>query len=76
MVVQVGEQVEAVVQQARPDYLVLSVASAGQAIGFAASTSFNAQSAELRPRFTVGQTVTATVAALPEEATGVTQVLH
>ena len=51
-------------------YLVISLPQHGNALGFAASKDYNGFGIDAGARFEVGQTVSATVAALPEAATG------
>ena len=53
-------------------YLVLSLPQHGSALGFAASKDYNGFGIDAGARFEVGQTVSATIAALPEAATGET----
>lgn len=52
-------------------YLVISLPEHGSALGFAASKDFNGFGIDAGARFEMGQTVSATVASLPEPATGV-----
>lgn len=65
-----GQTVEAVVQLVQEGYVVLSLPGAANAVAFASAMDYNLQSTEAPPRFAVGQTVTATVAALPDPASG------
>ena len=51
-------------------YLVISLPQHGAALGFAASKDFNGFGIDAGARFEIGQSVSATVAALPEPATG------
>lgn len=73
MWLQVGQTVEGVVELVKDSasYLVISLPEHGAALGFAASKDFNGFGIDAGARFEIGQTVTATVAALPEPATGV-----
>lgn len=64
------EQVSAVVELVKEDYLVLSLPKYGQALGFAAVNDFNLQNEEGRTAFKLGQQVQARVIALPSSQTG------
>ena len=74
MAVQVGKTVQGKVELAKEHYLVLSVHSAkGTSLAFAATQDYNARDAESHKRFTLGQSVTATLTSLPGPATGAGQ---
>lgn len=61
---------EAVVELMTRSNLVLSIPGVDHVIGFAASHTFNLHAPEMHRSFSSGQVVAATVAGLPEEATG------
>lgn len=54
----------------RAEYLVVSLPSNGGAVGFSATQAWNQRSLDPHTRFKPGQTVSATVAALPSSETG------
>jgi len=64
---EVAETVESKVLLVKEDYLVVDIAGA---IGFVASKSWNVRLLEVHQVYRPGQTVAATVTALPESATG------
>ena len=64
---EVAEAVESKVLLVKEDYLVVDIAGA---IGFVASKSWNVRLLEVHQVYRPGQTVAATVTALPEAATG------
>ena len=69
---QVGQQVEGIVEIIKDSasYLVISLPQHRSALGFAASKDYNGFGIDAGARFEIGQSVIATVAALPEPATG------
>ena len=69
---QVGDSVDAIVELLKENshYLVASIPGLSAALGFAASRDQNTFGIDAGMRFAVGQSVTATIAALPEAATG------
>lgn len=73
-IVQVGkEQLTAIVELVKDDYVVLSLPKHGYALGFAATHDFNLQNQEGRSPLRQGQVVQARIACLPSPTTGVQQ---
>ncbi len=68
--VQVGDEVEAMVELVKPDYAVLSLPERGGRIAFAAADDRNLRASDAPPRFAVGQKVAAVVASLGTPETG------
>lgn len=68
---QVGkEQLQAVVELVKDDYLVLSLPKHKHALGFAAMTDYNFQNQKSPAPLQLGQQVPARVAALPSDLSG------
>ncbi|CAO2824133.1 unnamed protein product [Amaranthus hypochondriacus] len=62
------ETVNAVVELIKEDYLVVSLPERDYAIGYAAITDYNMQRLQ-RKQFSIGQTILATIVALPNDST-------
>jgi hypothetical protein len=67
--------VAAVVELIKDDYLVVSLPDAGNAIGFVATKDFNQLGIDSHSRFSLGEKLLASVAVLPEPATGEARLL-
>lgn len=67
---QEGQKVKARIELIRAEYVVVSCGG-GAAVGAAATQAWNQRSLDPNARFRAGQQVSATIAALPSTATGV-----
>ncbi|KAK9804637.1 hypothetical protein WJX73_002075 [Symbiochloris irregularis] len=65
-----GQKVKARIELVRAEYVVVSVSGQGSAVGCAATQAWNQRSLDPHARFRPGQTVSATIAALPSPDTG------